>query len=172
MTMLRHLRAQRGQGTVEAAVVIPVMFLLLLMLIQPGIVLYDHVVMGNAAAEACRLIATKTTALGSMDASCEAFVRHRLASIPQQGCFHVHEGACSYDIELIGAEESESVTVKIKNEVRPLPLFDAGAKLLGLSNASGNLVIEESVTMPTQPAWVQGSVPGLDPESWAGAWCS
>lgn len=170
--MLALLRGQKGQGTVEAAVVIPVLFLLVLMLIQPGIILYDHVVMGNAAAEACRLIATKTDALGSMDASCEAFVRHRLAAIPQQDCFHVHEGRCSYDISFDGGESSENVTVRIRNELRPLPLFDAGAKLLGMTNSSGNLVIEKSATMSTQPSWVAGSVEGLVPDSWVGAWCS
>ncbi len=170
--MLALLRGQKGQGTVEAAVVIPVLFLLVLMLIQPGIMLYDHVVMGNAAAEACRLIATKTDALGSMDASCEAFVRHRLAAIPQQDCFHVHEGRCSYDISFDGGESSENVTVRIRNELRPLPLFDAGAKLLGMTNSSGNLVIEKSATMSTQPSWVAGSVEGLVPDSWVGAWCS
>lgn len=170
--MLALLRGQKGQGTVEAAVVIPVLFLLVLMLIQPGIMLYDHVVMGNAAAEACRLIATKTDALGSMDASCEAFVRHRLAAIPQQDCFHVHEGRCGYDISFDGGESSENVTVRIRNELRPLPLFDAGAKLLGMTNSSGNLVIEKSATMSTQPSWVAGSVEGLVPDSWVGAWCS
>lgn len=170
--MFSLLRGRKGQGTVEAAVVIPVLFLLILMLIQPGILLYDHVVMGNAAAEACRLIATKTDALGSMDASCEAFVRHRLASIPQQDCFHVHGGGCSYDISFEGDESSENVTVRIRNELRPLPLFDAGAKLLGMTNSSGNLVIEKSVTMPTQPSWAAGSVEGLAPGSWVGAWCS
>ena len=170
--MLALLRGQKGQGTVEAAVVIPVLFLLVLMLIQPGIILYDHVVMGNAAAEACRLIATKTDALGSMDASCEAFVRHRLAAIPQQDCFHVHEGRCSYDISFDGGENSENVTVRIRNELRPLPLFDAGAKLLGMTNSSGNLVIEKSATMSTQPSWAAGSVEGLVPDSWVGAWCS
>ena len=63
------LHDERGQGSVEAAVVIPVLFLLLLMLLQPGIVLYDRIVMGSAAAEACRLLATSTDARGSMTRS-------------------------------------------------------------------------------------------------------
>ena len=96
----------------------------------------------------------------------------RLAAIPQQDCFHVHEGRCSYDISFDGGESSENVTVRIRNELRPLPLFDAGAKLLGMTNSSGNLVIEKSATMSTQPSWVAGSVEGLVPDSWVGAWCS
>ena len=67
-----------GQATVEAAVLIPALFTALLLLLQPGILLYDRMVMQGAAAEGCRLLATKTAALGDMDGSCEAFVRHRL----------------------------------------------------------------------------------------------
>ena len=170
--MFKRLASECGQGTVEAAVVIPILFLLMLMLLQPGIVLYDRVVMGNAAAEACRLLATKTDAAGSMGASCEAFVRHRLSAIPQHDCFHVHGGNCSWQISLAGDEGCESVTVRIVNELRPLPLFDAGAKLLGLTNGAGNLEIEESVTMPTQPAWASSVEGGLSPSTWVGAWSS
>lgn len=170
--MIDPIRNDSGQGTVEAAVVIPILFILMLLLLQPGIVLYDRIVMGGAAAEACRLMATKTDAAGSMRDSCEAFVRHRLSAVPQHDCFHVHGSRCSWDIKLAGDESSESVTVTIANELRPLPLFDAGAKLLGLVNGDGNLRIEESATMPVQPGWASSSEHGLVPSSWIGAWCS
>ena len=168
--MFDKLKGERGQGTVEAAVALPVLFLLMLLLLQPGIILYDRIVMGGAAAEACRLLATKTDAAGSMQASCEAFVRHRLSAIPQHDCFHVHGGRCSFSIRLTGDESSQDVTVQIRNELRPLPLFDAGAKLLGMTNSSGNLELEESVTMPTQPAWAASVEGGLSPSTWVGAW--
>ena len=74
---------ERGQATVEAAVLIPVLFTALLLLLQPGILLYDRMVMQGAAAEGCRLLATKTAAQGDMDGSCEAFVRHRLGAVPR-----------------------------------------------------------------------------------------
>ena len=167
---LSRIRDKRGQGTVEAAVVLPVLFLLMLLLLQPGIVLYDRQVMGSAASEACRLLATKTSAAGSMQESCEAFVRHRLSAIPQHDSFHVHGSKCSWRITLTGDENSEYVSVRIKNELRPLPLLDAGSRLLGLTNAAGNLEIEESVTMPTQPSWASTVEGGLDPSSWIGAW--
>lgn len=166
--MRRLLRDNCGQGAVEAAVVIPVLFVLMLLLVQPGIVLYDRLVMGNAAAEGCRLLSTATGSSGAY----EAFVRHRLASVPQHDCFHVHHGTCSWRIDLIGDESSSTVTVRIANELRPLPLFDMGSKLLGLTNADGNLVIEESATMPTQPGWVASSPSGDDPSGWIGAWSS
>ena len=95
--MLHVMNDERGQGTVEAAIVLPVLFLLMMLLIQPGIVMYDRIVMGNAAAEACRLLATSGDSYGSMERSAEAFVRHRLAAVPQHDCFHVHGGSCSWD---------------------------------------------------------------------------
>lgn len=168
--MHRILMNTNGQGTVEAAVVIPVLFLLLLLLLQPGIILYDRIVMGAAAAEGCRLLATKTDALGSMSGSCEAFIRHRLAAIPQHDCFHVHHGSCSWRIEMNGDETSETVSVTIANQVRPLPLFDTASTLLGLTNSAGNLELETTVSMPTQPDWVSASPLGRNPSSWIGAW--
>ena len=166
----RAAKDDSGQATVEAALVIPVLFVLMLLLLQPGIVLYDRLVMGNAAAEACRLLATSTDDYGSMSASCEAFVRHRLAAVPQHDCFHVHDGSCSWSIELSGSEKTGSVSVRIGNELKPLPLFDAASRLLGVTNASGNLEIEEVVTMPTQPDWAASSPQGLSPGDWIGAW--
>ena len=166
--MVGLIRNRGGQGSVEAAIVIPVLFLLMLLLLQPGIVLYDRLVMRNAAAEGCRVLATSDAA---SDAH-EAFVRHRLASVPQHDCFHVHHGSCSWRIEFTGNQASEAVTVRISNELRPLPLFDATSKLLGMTNSDGNLVIGESVTMLTQPQWVPTSPSGVDPVDWVGAWSS
>ena len=75
---------ESGQATVEAAFLLPVLFVGLLLLMQPGILLYDRLVMQAAASEGCRLLATKTAAAGDMAESCEAFVRHRLGAIPSR----------------------------------------------------------------------------------------
>ena len=57
------LRAgERGQATVEAAFLIPVLFTVLLLSVQPGMVLYDRKVMQAAVSDACRLVAVKTDA--------------------------------------------------------------------------------------------------------------
>ena len=48
--MARMLRDERGQATVEAAFAVPVLMVLVLMLVQPGIILYDRIVMEGAAA--------------------------------------------------------------------------------------------------------------------------
>lgn len=170
---LGRLLAQvnRGQGTVEVAFLMPVLFVGLLLLVQPGILLYDRIVMGAAASEACRLLATKTDVAGDMGESCEAFVRHRLGAVPPVACFHVHDGGCSWDIVLEGDEQSETVRVVIRNEARPLPLLDAGGILLGLVNGAGNFEIEVAAEQQTQPAWVDSSELGRDPAGWVGGWC-
>lgn len=159
----------RGQATVEAAFVLPVFMLLVLMLIQPGIVLYDRVVMQGAAAEGCRLLATSQSGGLSAD-RCEDYVRRRLGAIPQQDCFHVHGDNCSWNIELVGGESSSEVTVRIRNELKPLPLFDGAAVMLGLCNDEGHFEFEVEASLPTQDDWVAGSACGLNPSSWAGAW--
>lgn len=156
----------------EAAFALPVLMMLVLMLIQPGIVLFDRMVMQAAAAEGCRLLATSTDSLGSMDEACEAFIRHRLGSIPQQDCFHVHEGTngCSWRISLSGDESSQTVEVGISNELKPLPLLDAAAALLGLVNENGNLVVEVSASAPAQPGWAQEAFSSKAPEDLVGSW--
>ena len=165
-------RSSRGQATVEAAFLIPVLFIGLLLLVQPGILLYDRIVMGAAATEACRLLATKTDAAGDMGESCEAFVRHRLGAVPPVACFHVHDGGCSWDIVLEGDEGSGAVRATIRTEARPLPLLDAGGAALGIVNGAGNFEIEVSAEQRTQPAWVDSAEVGRDPAGWIGAWCS
>ena len=163
-------RFECGQSSVEAACAIPVLFTLLLLLLQPGIVMYDRVVMASAAAEGCRLLATATAAQGDMEESCEAFIRHRLSAVPQHECFHVHEGGCSWDIQMIGGEGVSTATVRIGNEYRPLPLLDVAATLLGLTNERGNIEMSVETTLSTQPAWVTSAPMGLNPGSWPGTW--
>lgn len=165
------LRSELGQGTVEAAFVIPILFLMMLLLIQPGIVLYDCIVMNSAASEACRLLATTDGNDGEGAASCTDFIRHRLSAIPQHKFFHVHEGGCTWDIHVEGGEDSGVATVRVKTEIRPLPLFDAGLGLLGMTNASGNLEIGVERASVEQPAWLHASASG-SPSDWIGEWCS
>lgn len=160
------LRSSRGQATVEAAFLIPVMFVLLLLLIQPGILLYNHMVMQAAASEGCRLLATKTDAVGASTEKCEGFIMRRLGSIPSQENFHIHEGGCSWEIELLGDERSETVQVTIKNQVKFLPLFDLVGSLFRLYGESGTFEQEVQISMAVQPSWVAENERGLDPNAW------
>lgn len=159
-----------GQATVEAAFAIPVVLCVLLMLVQPGIVLYDRMVMEAAATDACRLLATKTDAAGDMPASAEAFVRHRLGSIPPVDCFHVHDDECSWEIELEGDEHSDQVRVAISGRVKPLPLMDIGTSMLGSVGDDGTLSVHVECSRRVRPDWVSNAVSDTDPQDWIGAW--
>lgn len=155
-----------GQTTVEAAFGLPIVFLLVLLLAQPGIVLYDRMVMASAASEACRLLAT-----GEGDATaCVDFVKRRLGAIPQHDNFHVHRGGCTWEVMCEGGGSADRSRVVVRTEVRPLPLLDMGATFLGLVNERGNLVIEVEVEAPTRASWAQESLGGSHPNDKAGAW--
>lgn len=163
-------RDEGGQATVEAAFALPVLFLLALLLMQPGIILYDRMVMEAAAAEGCRLLATRSEAMGDADRLCEEYVLRRLGSVPSVDCFHVHGGGCTWRVEMSGDEKSDRVSVRVSTEVRPLPLMDGGAALLGLANERGNLVVTVERSLPVQPGWAEQAEAGRDPARWIGAW--
>ena len=157
--------AEQGQALVEGAVLIPVLLLLLMLLIQPGILLYNYLVMKGAAAEGCRLIATSSAGQAG-EGLFEASIKRHLGAVPQQENFHVHASGCTWHIELEGNEQSDQVNVTIKNEVEPLPLFDFGAQALGMTNAAGNFVQEVTASRAVYNSWVYASEDGLDPDGW------
>lgn len=83
--------SRKGQTTVEAAVALPVLLILVLMLVQPAIMLYDRMVMESAAWEGCRLLAT---AQSQGKATCEALVKRRLGPcLPWIASMCMREGA-------------------------------------------------------------------------------
>lgn len=163
----RRPRDAHGQSTVEAAFLVPVLFILLLLLLQPGVVLYDRMVMNGAAAEGCRLLATRTDAAGADMEAYRGSVLRRLGSVPQEEHFHVHDGGgCSWEILLDGDESTGEVSVTIRNKLEPLPIVDEAATLLGMVDERGHLTVEVSASAPAQPQWVVESEAGLSPGTW------
>lgn len=163
----RRPRDAHGQSTVEAAFLVPVLFILLLLLLQPGVVLYDRMVMNGAAAEGCRLLATRTDAAGADMEAYRGSVLRRLGSVPQEEHFHVHDGGgCSWEILLDGDESAGEVSVTIRNKLEPLPIVDEAATLLGMVDERGHLTVEVSASAPAQPQWVVESEAGLNPGAW------
>lgn len=161
----KRFACSRAQSTVEAAFALPVLMLLILLLVQPGILLYDRMVMISAASEGCRLY---STASSDVSGTCEDYIRRRLSAIPELDQFHVHSNGCSWNIAFGGGEGSQVSQVEISTEVKPLPLLGSGMKLLGLLNSSGNLVMEVTSTQKTQPDWISNSIKGQNPEMWVG----
>jgi hypothetical protein len=163
----RKIVSSKGQATVESAFLLPVVFLLFLILCQPVILLYNRMVMSNAAAEGCRLLATQTsTASGAYAADAyKRYIERRLASIPPVSLFHIHEEECSYQIELSGDENSAVTKVSISNKLRLLPLIGLGAQLLGVCEAGGIYEQRVEVQVDARPDWLVDT-----PEDWLERW--
>ena len=159
-----------GQATVEAAVLIPVMLVTFMLLIQPSILLYDRIVMQNAAAEGCRMLATRSAAADADAQTYEAYIRRRLAAIPEQDSFHVHGEGCSYEIQLDGDESFGYANVRIRNKVKLLPLFDGLARAFGIADGEGCIVLSSNARVSTKAAWVASNPLGLDPQGWVNQW--
>lgn len=157
-----------GQATVEAALIIPIIFILMLLLIQPGIILYDLCIMNSAASETCRVLSTSDDE--NISKICEPFIRRRLSGIPQQDNFHVHSDGCSYEFEFNGNQNSELVSVQIKNEVKPLPLIGFLSNIFGILNANNCFEIIATSEQKLKPSWTINSPYGNNPEKWVGGW--
>lgn len=107
-------RGTRGQATIEAALLIPALLLGLVIAAQPGIVLFDRVVMEAAAAEGCRALETASAA---DEGEVVEYVQRRLGAVPAVSAFH--EGL--WDIEVQGAGQSgQCVSVRISPWVQAL----------------------------------------------------
>ena len=164
-SVFKKLLCLKAQSTVEAAFALPILMLLALLLVQPGILLYDRMVMASAASEGCRLY---STASSDVSATCEDYIRRRLSAVPELDQFHVHSNGCTWKIAFGGGEGSQVSQVEISTEVKPLPLLGSGMRLLGLLNPSGNLVMKVNSTQKMQPDWISNSVEGQSPEMWVG----
>lgn len=155
---LRHLTYMHGQATVEAAVLLPSVTLVLALLLQPVCLSYTRAVMRCAAGECARAAAT---AYGEDLASCKAFALRRLAAVPDVALFHVG-GQADWEIAL---ERSDmQVEVSIKGHARPLPLMGVVATLMHGSDDTG-VVLHVSLSERTRADWVGG-----DYDSWQQMW--
>lgn len=163
----KRTRGKDGQATVEAAFALPVLLIAILILIQPGIVLYDRMVMRAAAAEGCRVLAT---APAGQTEACKDYILRRLGAIPQQSLFHQHDTTCSWNIQLEGDESAETVSVAITNKVKPLPLVGAAAYPLGILDDQGFLTISVRQECQARPAWAAQSCQGAPSSDWVGKW--
>lgn len=165
---MRRVLSESGQSTVEAAFLIPILLGGMLLLLQPGILLYDRMVMNGAAAQACRLLVTLPE--GDPNGQCKEFALRRLSAIPQQDCFHVHSSGCTWSVECEGGEGSGEVTVVIETKVQPLPLIGFALDSLGAADANRLITISVSQSMKTQPDWALDATKGSSPSEWIGAW--
>lgn len=144
---------QRGQSTVEAALLLPALLVTLALLVEPACVLYTRQVMEATAAELCRIAATRRGDVG--DGAVRAFALRRLGAVPDVAPFHAG-GDDDWVVDVVGGEGDQTVAVTISGHVALLPLFGAVAGALGVAGDEG-LPLEVRVEERIRPSWLEGS---------------
>lgn len=158
VAMVKTICTERGQSSVEAAVLLPSVMLVLALLLQPACLLYTRAIMREAAGECLRVSATARE--GDLW-SCRAFALRRLKAVPEISLFHVG-GESDWEV---GIERGDGrVRVTIEGHARPLPLMGAVAGLLSMSDGAG-VVLRVAVEQGTRPSWVRG-----DYDAWQDMW--
>lgn len=151
-----------AQATVEAAFLLPVFLLLLLLALQPVCLLYTRAVMESAAAETARLM---VTAPSDGEDAYRAFALRRLAAVPDVSIFHAG-GPQAWDVSCTRASDTGGkVSVTIEGHVRPLPVLGAFARGFGEVNAHGDVRMRVEASYEGRPSWLEG-----DYASWIDSW--
>lgn len=166
----------RGQSLVELPVVVTILLFIIIILLQPAVVLYDRIVVNNAAAETCRILVTNPvgfTAEGkSKDGSYHArhiknFVLRRLRAIPRADFFMY--GQPKIEIEGDDADATKGVRVKVTIHAKPVGV---GSLLLKLGMITGT---REGIVISSE-CKAQGAVMSDDgilkkkAADWGGDW--
>ncbi len=146
---------QDGQSSVEAALLLPSLMVVLALLIQPACLLYTRSIMSSAANEAVRMLATTTN-----KDEVTAFIKRRLAAVPEVSVFH-SGGADDWVVEV---EQGDEVSIAVTGHARPLPLMGFISAALGASDSSG-LALSVTAKGKSQQVWVEGSY-----DDWANLW--
>lgn len=153
----RLARGNDGQASVEAAVLIPSLLVVVALLVQPTCLLYTRSVMSGTAAEAVRLAATSS----STD-EVVAFVKRRLKAVPEVSVFHAG-GEADWSVSVSGTGTARP-RVEISGHARPLPLTAAIAGAVAGSDGSG-VVLKVEKEADARAGWVQGAY-----SDWVGMW--
>lgn len=140
---------------------LPCVFLVLALLLQPSCLLYTHMMMRAAAAEASRVV---LTARNEEDLSaCKEYALRRLASVPNIPLFHVG-GNSDWHIEVSREDDGRSVAVAISGHARLLPLSSA-LTLTVMEQDDIGIILRAEVDQQLRPAWLEGNY-----ESWIEIW--
>lgn len=148
---------EHGQTLVEAAFLLPLVFFMFGLLLQPALLLYCRCVMDGAAAETCRLIATGTCG----EDAAKAFALRRLAALPSLDVFHSQ--GCEWDLELDASGDGDA-RVSITGHVKLFPLVGISASTLTEAAGDGCGAISCEATSSLRPGWLGQDQ--VDAEGW------
>ncbi len=144
-------RSERGQSSIEAAFILPILLLCLGLSVQPVIYMYTKTIMQEAADEGIRYAMSEQNA-----GRTERYIRRRLEALPSSSIFHVQDE--DWDIDIIRADKS--VRVLIRGHIRTIPVLGVSAYMF-LEHDDQGLIVEVASENITAPSWREG-----DYESW------
>lgn len=145
-----YVRKCQGQSTVEAAALLPIIFMLCALLLQPIILSFSLSVMQRTAAETARVAATDFD--GSYK-DCQNFALRRLEALPRLDMFHAGD-ELDWVIEI--SRDEHEVEVYITGHVKPLPLWKEFLETFHEKDERG-LVLRVHVKQTYQSSWLGGS---------------
>lgn len=156
------LRQVSGQATVESAFLIPVVLLGMLLAIQPGILLWNRLVMESAVAQGCRVV--ETLEAGKAEQA-QAYVERRLDAVPDIDLFHAQD----WEVEITGDASTQNVSVRVSHAVRPVPLIGVAMGFAGMLDG-GLLKQEAACEKSARDTWLMESEHGSDLAAWQSRW--
>ena len=145
-----YVRQRQGQSTVEAAALLPIIFMLCALLLQPIILSFSLSVMQRVAAETARVAATDFD--GSWK-DCQGFALRRLEALPHLDMFHTGDES-DWVIEI--SRDEHEVEVSITGHVTPLPLWKEFLETFHEKDERG-LILRAHVKQAYQSSWLGGS---------------
>lgn len=154
---------KKGQASVEAALVLPILLLALAILLQPIFVLYTRAVMHEAAAEGVRVLMSYEGSGAVSQESVHSYIQRRLSAVPNIAAFHTG-GLEGWLIAFEGSGSTQKVSVKVEGCFRPLPILGIVASMLG--EVRGNeVVLTVQVDQFAHPSWLQDTY-----STWVSEW--
>lgn len=130
---------------------IPMVFFVLGIVLEPCCYLYSRMIMQHAAAETLRVALTGEYL--SHD-ELRAFCLRRLKAIPEVPLFHVG-GESDWSIEVFGPGDDGEVSVDITGHARLLPIAQLVHGMYLPQDANG-LILTTSVSAVMRPGWIEG----------------
>lgn len=154
----RFLKDSSGQASVEAALLIPVLLALCLLLLQPVCLLYTRQIMEATAAQAVRIGVTAAD-----EDDIQTYCLRKLKAVPNLDIFHV-KAQDDWEIAYTKDEELGTVEISIKGHATPIPLLSLLTTQVLNSDDKG-LILEVNVCEEIYPNWAEG-----DYELWCDSW--
>ena len=146
--MFSHFKQNAGQASVEAALLFPVILMIIALLVEPVCILYTKTVMDGACAEGLRVATTS-----SDTELIESYIKRRLKAVPEIPLFH-KDGDEDWNISI--DKKEKDVLIEITGHVAAMPPIGWCLFLAGQTDDQG-IVLRSSLSANTYPDWIEGS---------------